>query len=58
MPAPYEANREAKRIAEWLRAMGQGELANDILRGVHWDWNPRERGRLNDNRRGAKNARP
>ena len=55
MAAPYEPSREAKRIAEWLRAMGQGGLANDLLRGVHWDWNPKQRGTRD---RGPKNARP
>lgn len=39
----FEPNREAKRIAEYLRALGHYDLAKDVLLGLHWEWNPNAR---------------
>lgn len=47
----YEPNREARRIAEWLIAMGQGQLAKDVLAGLHWEWNPHDRNAARKNAR-------
>ena len=51
----YEPSREARRIADWLIANNQGDLAKRLLGGEHWEWNPNEVARFGTNKSG--NAR-